>query len=178
MSGPDSSGIARAAAVLISYPELELIECHIHKEKPSFPYIPGLLSFRECPLILKACEKLSIQPDLIIVDGQGIAHPRRFGIASHIGLLMDIPTIGCAKSRLCGTYDILEEQAGRYTNLIDRNENIGVVLRTKRGVKPLFISIGHKISIMSAITWVLNTCKGYRLPEPSRMAHHAASAER
>lgn len=177
MSAPDSSGYAQAAAVLLSYPQLDLIEYRTARERPLFPYIPGLLSFRECPIMLKACEKLSISPQLIIVDGQGIAHPRRFGIASHLGVLLDIPTIGCAKSRLCGTYQQPQEPAGCYSNLIDHDDVAGVALRTKKGTKPLFISIGHKVNLQSSIRWVLNTCNGYRLPEPSRLAHRAASGK-
>jgi len=177
MSAPDASGYAQAAAVLLSYPQLELVECQTFREKPVFPYIPGLLSFRECPIMIEACKKLSVKPDLIIVDGQGIAHPRRFGIASHLGVLLDIPTIGCAKSRLCGTYQPPQEQAGCYANLINHDEIAGVALRTKKGTKPLFISIGHKVTLQSAIHWALNTCSGYRLPEPSRLAHRAASGK-
>jgi deoxyribonuclease V len=177
MSAPDSSGYARAAVVLLNYPQLDLIECQTFREKPALPYIPGLLSFRECPIVIKACEKLSISPQLIIVDGQGIAHPRRFGIASHLGVLLDIPTIGCAKSRLCGTYQPPQEPSGCYSSLIDHDEKVGVALRTRKGTKPLFISIGHKVDLQSAVRWILNTCKGYRLPEPSRLAHLAASGK-
>jgi len=177
ISAPDSRGIARAAAVILNYPELEVIEVEIAEDKLNFPYIPGLLSFREAPLVLAACQKLSIDPDLILVDGQGIAHPRRFGIASHIGLLLDIPTIGCAKSRLCGTHAPVTSEAGAYTELTNNGEIIGVALRTKDNVSPIYVSIGNKIDLPTAIHWVLGCCRGWRLPEPSRLAHLAASGK-
>jgi deoxyribonuclease V len=175
ISAPNPAGVARAAAVILSYPELDLVEVKTIEDKPHFPYVPGLLSFREAPLVLTVCEKLSVIPDLIIVDGQGIAHPRRFGIASHLGLLLDTPTIGCAKSRLCGTHSPVASQPGDYADLTDNGEIIGVALRSKVGTKPLYISIGHMIDLPTAIHWVMNCCRGYRLPEPSRLAHLAAS---
>jgi deoxyribonuclease V len=174
ISAPDSRGIARAAAVILNYPQLEVIEVETAEDKLNFPYIPGLLSFREAPLVLAACQKLSIDPDLILVDGQGIAHPRRFGIASHLGLLLNIPTIGCAKSRLCGTHPPVSAKAGAYTELTDKGEIIGAALRTKDNVSPIYVSIGHKIDLYTAIHWVLECCRGWRLPEPSRLAHLAA----
>jgi deoxyribonuclease V len=177
ISAPDSRGIARAAAVILNYPELEVIEVKTAEDKLNFPYIPGLLSFRETPLVLAACQKLSIDPDLILADGQGIAHPRRFGIASHIGLLIGIPTIGCAKSRLCGTHVPVTAEAGAYTDLTDHGEIIGVALRTKANVNPVYISIGHKIDLPTAIHWILESCRGRRLPEPSRLAHLAAGGK-
>ena len=139
-----------------------------------FPYIPGLLSFREAPLILAACEQLDLIPDLVLVDGQGIAHPRRFGLASHLGLFLNIPTIGCAKSLLCGAHEIPDSEPGNYAEIIDKSEIIGAALRTKPGVKPVYVSIGHKIDLETAIRWVMNCCRGYRLPEPARLAHLAA----
>jgi deoxyribonuclease V len=177
MSAPDSRGIARAAAVILKYPELEVIEVEIAEDKLNFPYIPGLLSFREAPLVLAACQKLSTDPDLLLVDGQGIAHPRRFGIASHLGLLLNIPTIGCAKSRLCGKHAPVTAEAGAYTELTDNGEIIGVALRTKADTSPIYISIGHKIDLPTAIHWVLECCRGRRLPEPSRLAHLAAGGK-
>lgn len=177
ISAPDSRGIARAAAVILNYPELEVIEVKTAEDKLNFPYIPGLLSFRETPLVLAACQKLSTDPELLLVDGQGIAHPRRFGIASHIGLLLDIPTIGCAKSRLCGTHASVTAEAGAYAELTDNGEIIGVALRTKDNVSPIYVSIGHKIDLPTAIRWVLECCRGQRLPEPSRLAHLAASGK-
>jgi deoxyribonuclease V len=169
-----TSKTASASAVLMNYPDLEIIEIQTASGNLNFPYIPGLLSFRELPLTLAACEKLTITPDLIIVDGQGIAHPRRFGLASHLGVIMDIPTIGCAKSRLCGTHLEPENKPGHYSNLIDKDEKIGAVLRTKYGVKPVYVSVGHKISMETAVIWVMNCCRGYRLPQPTRLAHLAA----
>ncbi len=177
ISAPDSRGVARAAAVVLNYPQLEVIEVKTVEDKLNFPYIPGFLSFREAPLVLAACQKLSTDPDLILVDGQGIAHPRRFGIASHLGLLLDIPTIGCAKSRLCGTHLPVDVEAGAYTELTDNGEIIGVALRTKDDVNPIYISVGHKIDLPTAIHWVLECCRGRRLPEPSRLAHLAASGK-
>ncbi|MDY6893151.1 MAG: endonuclease V, partial [Chloroflexota bacterium] len=142
ISAPDARGLARAAVVVLRYPGMELQETKEVEQEPGFPYVPGLLSFREAPLILAACEKLNSEPDLVLVDGQGIAHPRRLGLASHLGVLWDKPTIGCAKSRLCGTHKALPEDQGAYTELTDNGEVIGAVLRTRRSVKPLYISIG------------------------------------
>ncbi len=166
--------MAQAAVVVLSHPELRLVAIELVQGRLEFPYIPGLLSFRESPLILAACRKLSLTPDLIIVDGQGVAHPRRLGLASHLGLFLDVPTIGCAKSRLCGSHIIPGEESGNYTELVDSGEVIGAALRTKTGVKPLYVSTGHKISLKNAIYWVLQCCRGYRLPEPTRLAHLAA----
>lgn len=163
-----------AAVVVLSYPALEIVEIKVMTDRIDFPYVPGLLSFREMPLLLKAFEKIELTPDLVLVDGQGIAHPRRMGIASHLGLWLNVPTIGCAKSRLCGEHDIPDNEAGGYTELKDNGEVIGSVLRTKTGVKPLYISIGHMIDLPSAIRWVMACCRGYRLPEPTRLAHQAA----
>ena len=175
ISAEGSSGQARGAVVVLSYPELELAEVRLAMGKPGFPYVPGLLSFRESPLMLAACEKLSLSPDLVLVDGQGIAHPRRLGIASHLGLLLDVPTIGCAKSRLCGKHDVVGEEVGATAELVDKDEVIGVVLRTHAGRIPVYVSIGHKIDLSSAIQWVLRCCRNHRLPEPLRLAHLAAS---
>jgi deoxyribonuclease V len=162
------------AVVVLSYPGLEIAEIQVVTDRVNFPYVPGLLSFREAPLLLKAFEKLMIIPDIVLVDGQGIAHPRRCGIASHLGLILKIPTIGCAKSRLCGEHEIPDAEAGSYAELLDNGEVIGAVLRTRDGVKPLYISIGHMIDLPSAIKWVMACCRGYRLPEPTRLAHQAA----
>lgn len=177
ISAPDFRGVARAAIVVLCYPELNVVEARMAEERPSFPYIPGLLSFRESPLILAAWQKLSISPDLLFVDGQGIAHPRRFGIASHLGLLFDIPTIGCAKSRLCGRHGTVPAQAGSYAELLDKQEVIGVALRTKTDTAPVYVSIGHKVDLHSAIDWTMKCCRDHRLPEPSRIAHLAASGK-
>ncbi|MFA5761448.1 MAG: endonuclease V, partial [Dehalococcoidales bacterium] len=124
----------------------------------------------------KAWEKLTIVPDVIIVDGHGYAHPRRIGIASHLGILLDKPTIGCAKSKLCGVFDTPSDESGSFSNLIHNEEIIGVALRTKIRVKPVFVSIGHRISLENAIYWVRQCCVGYRLPQPTRLAHIAAGS--
>jgi deoxyribonuclease V len=165
---------ATASVVLLDYPGLEIVEIKTVAGKLDFPYIPGLLSFRELPLTLAAFKLLTISPDLIIVDGQGIAHPRRFGLASHLGLFLDIPTIGCAKSRLFGNYIEPGNEPGNYSYLMDGEEIIGAVLRTRCGVKPVYISTGHKISLHNSVNWIMNCQRGYRLPEPSRFAHLAA----
>jgi deoxyribonuclease V len=163
-----------SAVVLFKYPELTLVESHTYTGAIPFPYITGLLSFREIPLTLKAFNKLSIKPDLVLVDGQGIAHPRRIGFASHFGLVTNTVTIGCAKSRLCGKFDPPSSNKGAFSDLLDNDEIIGAVVRTRDNIKPLFISIGHNIDLPTSIHWVLECCRGYRLPEPCRMAHITA----
>ena len=174
ISAGNAQGVATGAVVVLQYPELRVVEAEVVSGELNFPYIPGLLSFRETPLILAACQKLTITPDLILVDGQGIAHPRRMGLASHLGLFLNSPTIGCAKSVLCGTHEMPAIEPGSYAEVVDRDETIGVALRTKLGVKPVYVSIGHKIDLQTAIHWVLKCCRGYRLPEPTRLAHLAA----
>jgi len=139
--------------------------------KSPFPYVPGLLSFRELPTVLEAFAKLTVRPDVVLVDGQGIAHPRRLGIASHLGLWIDLPTIGCAKSRLVGTHKNPRKRRGSIVPLIDKDEVIGDVVRTKDGVKPLYISPGHRMNRESAVRTVLACGRGYRMPEPTRQAH-------
>src|SRR5207244_8246832 len=145
----EETGMARAAVVLLSYPELEILERHVYEEPVRMPYIPGLLSFREVPCILGAFAHLRQQPDLVMVDGQGIAHPRYLVIASHLGLWLDLPTIGCAKSILRGHYDekALSEEAGAWLPLIFNRETVGAALRTRTHVKPMIISLGHRISL-------------------------------
>jgi deoxyribonuclease V len=174
MSAPDAQGVARGAVVVLRYPEFSIVEVKVAEGKITFPYIPGLLSFRESPLILATCEKLYNVPDLILIDGQGIAHPRRLGLASHVGLFLDLPTIGCAKSILCGRHRPVGEKAGSHAELLDNGELIGAALRTKSRVKPIYVSVGHKIDLASALQWVIKCCRGYRLPEPTRLAHLAA----
>ena len=168
------SGRGRAAVVIMDYPGLNVIEARTIENKITFPYVPGLLSFRELPLIIPAFEQVKNTPDLVIVDGQGIAHPRRIGIASHLGLFLDIPTIGCAKSRLVGTYKEPGNEPGRWSVLLDGGDVIGAALRTKADVKPVFVSPGNMIDLQSSIDWVSACCRGYRLPEPARLAHRAA----
>ena len=169
--------IARASVVVLSFPGLQVIDSVVTESPVRFPYVPGLLSFREIPPLLTAFTQLQTEPDLVIVDGQGIAHPRRFGLASHLGLILDRPTIGCAKSRLWGRYEEPETEHGSYTYLMDKDEVIGVVVRTRRNVKVVYVSIGHRISLDSARTLTLACCRGYRLPETTRYAHNAASGK-
>jgi len=166
--------LGRAAVVVFSYPELEIVAHSMATRTITLPYIPGLLSFREGPVVLEALGKLSPAPDLLIFDAQGIAHPRRLGLASHIGLITDLPAIGCAKSRLCGHYQEPAPERGSYAWLSDQGETIGAAVRTRAKVKPVFVSIGHRIDLPTSIAYVLNTCRGYRLPEPTRRAHQAA----
>jgi deoxyribonuclease V len=169
------SGSARAAVVILNYPKLEVLEVSTVTGNATFPYVPGLLSFREIPLTLKALEKLTLEPDLVLVDGQGIAHPRRIGLASHLGLFLNTPTIGCAKSPLWGQFKLPGINPGDYSHILDKDgEIIGAVVRTKSETKPLYISVGHMIDLASAIKWVLNCCRGYRLPDPTRQAHLAS----
>jgi deoxyribonuclease V len=163
-------GIARAALVLMSLPGLEVVEQHAVEVPVSFPYVPGLLSFREAPALAAAFERLSQEPDLLLVDGQGYAHPRRFGLACHLGLLAGVPTIGCAKSRLCGAAESPSAERGGSSELIDGGEVIGLALRTRTGVKPVFVSVGHMIGLSQAAGWILRLALSHRLPEPIRLA--------
>jgi len=162
-----------AAITILDANTLQLLETAVHIEEVSFPYIPGLFSFRELPPVLKAYNKLKAKPDLIVCDGQGYAHPRRFGLACHLGVELDIPTLGCAKTRLIGEYEMPMEKRGSCSDLMDKDEVIGKVLRTQDGVKPVFVSIGHKVCVESAVEWVLKLCPTYRLPETTRTADHA-----
>ena len=177
ISHEDERGMAKAAVVVLRFPELVLIETSVIEQRVEFPYVPGFLSFREIPLVLAACERLTLTPDLFIADAQGIAHPRRLGLASHLGLFLDVPTIGCAKSILCGRHGDLEEEPGARSLLLDRDEVVGAALRTKRRVKPVYVSIGHKVDLEAALYWVMACCNGYRLPEPTRLAHLAAAGK-
>ena len=164
-----------AVVLLFSYPEMEVIEEASAVASVCFPYIPGLLSFREGPVLMEAFERLSRTPDVILFDGQGIAHPRGIGLASHMGLLLDTPAIGCAKSRLVGDYDQTQSTPGAWSSLIYRDIPVGTVLRTKKNVKPVFVSPGHRIGIDRAREITLCCCRGYRLPEPTRQAHLAVN---
>jgi deoxyribonuclease V len=174
--GARGTNAGRAAVVVLEWPSLRAVEQSIERAEVRFPYIPGLLSFRELPLVLPAFDRLRTRPDLVIVDGQGIAHPRRFGIAAHLGVLLDIPAIGCAKSRLTGRPEReLGAEKGARVPLIDRGEYIGYEVRSRTGVKPLYISPGHRIGTEAAVEWVLRLTAGYRLPEPTRLADQAAA---
>lgn len=143
-----------------------------------FPYIPGLLSFREIPILLKAFSKIKQTPDIIIVDGQGIAHPRGVGLASHLGLILDVPSVGCAKSRLVGEHEPVGEKAGSLSYIKLNGKVVGAVLRTRTNVKPVYVSPGHKIDLASAVNVVLKCCRGYKLPEPTRQAHILVNRQR
>lgn len=177
ISAPDSRRVAKGAVVVLSYPELRVADKRVVEDRVDFPYVPGLLSFRESPLIVKALEALSVAPDLLLVDGQGLAHPRRFGLACHLGLLTGIPTIGCAKSILVGKHPGVGEEAGSYAELVDRGEIVGAALRTKEKASPIYVSIGHKVDLSATIHWTLACCRGYRIPEPTRLAHLAAGGQ-
>jgi deoxyribonuclease V len=162
-----------ASAVVIRLDDFEVIETKSAIRKVSFPYVPGLLSFREGPVCIAAVEKLKSEPDIFIVDGQGIAHPRRLGLASHLGLFFDRPTIGCAKSRLTGSFREPGLKKGAYTLLKDENkaETIGAVVRTRDNVKSVFVSVGHMCLLEDAVKIILKCTSKYRLPEPTRLAH-------
>ena len=164
-----------AGVVVLQLPGLELLETTSATRKVTFPYIPGLLSFREAPVCLAAAEKLRNLPDIFMIDGQGIAHPRRLGLAAHLGLFFDKPTIGCAKSRLTGTFEEPPLQKGAYTPLQDGDDVIGAVVRTRSNVKPVFVSIGNQCLLKEAIKLVLSCAIKYRLPEPTRLAHQLVS---
>jgi deoxyribonuclease V len=168
------SADGRGAVVVLRYPEMEVEEQVVVEARVAFPYVPGLLSFREIPVLLEAFRQVKEKPDLVLVDGQGLAHPRRFGIACHLGLLLDLPAVGCAKSRLCGEHRPPAMEAGSSVPLTDGDEVIGAVLRTRNGVSPVYVSIGHRIALDEAVAWVLRCCRGYRIPEPTRLAHMAA----
>jgi len=165
---------AHAAVVVLSFPGLEPLEAAQADLPLTYPYIPGLLSFREAPAILTAMETLHLEPDLFIFDGQGLAHPRRMGIACHIGVIIDKPCIGCAKSRLCGKHGTVGPKVGDYSEMHAKGKVIGAVLRTRKGVKPVYVSIGHKVDLDTAIFYTLRSGRGYRLPEPTRWAHRVA----
>ncbi len=163
------------AVVLMDLTADAIVETASASLSGSFPYIPGLLSFRELPVLLEAFRRLKSCPELILVDGQGIAHPRRIGLASHLGLWLDLPTIGCAKSRLCGEADMPGEARGEWTSLLLEDQLVGAVVRTRDRVRPLYVSPGHRVSIERAIDMALQCGRGYRLPEPTRQAHLASN---
>ena len=176
IAGTDSSYEIRgkkiyAGVLVYKYPELKIVERSFAVKTLDYPYIPGLLSFREGPALIEAFEKLKTEPDIIIFDGQGIAHPRGIGLAAHLGVVLDKPSIGCAKTCLVGEYKLPGMSAGQATPLVYNDKVLGAVVRTRDSVKPVFISCGHKINLDQAVRIVLSTCRGFRLPEPIRQAH-------
>ena len=167
--------VTRAAVAVLEFPGLELVDQSIVRQPTRFPYVPGLLSFREAPAVLEALRQLRESPDLLLVDGQGIAHPRRFGIACHLGVLSGIPSIGVAKSRLVGHHEEVPDERGSWVPLEDKGEIIGAVLRSRKGVRPLYVSPGHCVTLATAIEYVMACVTRYRLPETTRWAHRLAS---
>lgn len=157
--------------VVLTYPDLVVVEEEVFKGPVVFPYVPGLLAYRELPLFFQAYSRLRTIPDLLFFDGQGYAHPRRFGIACHAGIILDKPTIGCAKSRLMGDFTEPKRDAGSISQLLDGDERIGDVIRARAGIKPIFVSPGHKVSFDSAVALTLSCVRGHRIPEPTRLAH-------
>lgn len=174
----DAGKTTRAAVAVLSFPELTLFESAICRTQTRFPYVPGLLSFREAPAIIEALEHITQLPQLILCDGQGIAHPRRLGIASHLGIITGIPAIGVAKKRLAGEHGRLPAEKGSHAYLMDKGDIIGAALRSRSGVKPIYVSAGHKISLETAIFYVMKCLTRYRLPETTRLAHRLASGNR
>jgi deoxyribonuclease V len=172
VAGVDASyrEVGRAAIAVFSFPELALLEEVTATKEAPFPYIPGLLAFREGPVALAAYERLTIQPDMLIFDAHGYAHPRRMGLASHLGIYLDRPSIGCAKSRLTGKYEEPGSEPGAWSPLVARGEEIGRVVRTKARTRPIFVSVGYRITLSLAVEVVLRCVRGYRLPEPTRIA--------
>ena len=167
---------ALAAVVALSYPDLSLIESLVRRGECAFPYVPGLLAFREAPILLEALAALGNEPDVVLCDGQGLAHPKGMGLASHLGILIDIPTIGCAKSRLYGTHDDPRASRGGWSPLMGKTgDTVGAVLRTRSNVSPVFVSVGHRIALDKAIEVVLGCSPKYRIPEPLRAAHRLAA---
>lgn len=174
--GPEGDGrVMRAAVAVLSFPDLKTADQVVARRPASFPYIPGLLSFREIPALLDALARLGALPDLLLCDGQGLAHPRRFGLACHLGVLTGIPSIGVAKSLLVGEHGPLPQARGAWRPLVHKGEVVGAALRTRAGVAPVYVSIGHKVSLATAIDYVLACAPKYRLPETTRAAHRLAS---
>lgn len=160
-----------AAVVVLEWPSMRTVEEATHAETVAFPYVPGLLSFREGPPLLRAFEKLKQRPDVALFDGQGIAHPRGLGLASHMGLILDVASVGCAKTRLVGEHGEVGERAGDYTELIFEGRTVGAVVRTKERIKPIYVSPGHRLGLGPSIQITLSCCRGFRIPEPIRQAH-------
>ncbi|MEJ7815049.1 MAG: deoxyribonuclease V [Rubrobacter sp.] len=166
---------AYATVVVLEFPGLTLVEVRGFEAPLRFPYVPGLLSFREVPPVVGALEKVETDVDALILDAHGLAHPRRMGLASHLGLLLDVPTIGCAKSRLVGSFEELGVEKGSVADLVHRGETVGRVVRTREGVSPVYVSVGNGIDLRSSVELVLACCTKYRLPESTRQAHNAAN---
>ncbi|MDP6559067.1 MAG: deoxyribonuclease V [Candidatus Binatia bacterium] len=166
------------AVVLLSFPDLAVVEERWAAKRASFPYVPGFLSFREAPVVLEAFARLRRRPDAVIFDGQGIAHPRGLGLASHVALFLDLPSVGCAKSKLVGEYCPMGMKRKSFSWLEFQGKRVGVVLRTRMNVKPVFVSPGHRVDNCSAMELILAACRGYRLPEPVRMAHRLVNRVR
>jgi len=164
--------VAFAGVVVYRFPGLEEVERQMARRKLRFPYVPGLLSFRECPILIAAFARLKTEPDLVLIDGHGRAHPRRFGIACHVGILFDKPTIGCAKSRLVGEHQDPDKRAGSTSPLMLEGERLGVVLRTRDHVKPIYVTTGHRVSLDTAVGLVKQCLDGFRIPKPTREADH------
>jgi deoxyribonuclease V len=167
-------GMARAAVVVLGFPDLEPLAGAVAEVPVSFPYVPGLLAFREGPAVLAALEKLGSWPDIFLFDAHGLSHQRRLGLASHLGVYLDRPSVGCAKSRLVGHHDVPLNQRGAWVPLLDGRETVGAVVRTREGVSPVYVSIGHRTDLPTAIELVLRCCTQYRLPETTRWAHRVA----
>lgn len=168
------NNVSQAAVVILSFPELETLEIVRAQQATAYPYIPGLLTFREGPVLAEAFSKLQHEPDVFIFDGMGQIHPRKIGIASHMGLWLDKPTIGCGKTHFIGDYSPPDSAKGSYSNLIYKDELLGVVLRTRTNVKPVYISVGHRAELSSAVALIMAVTPKYRLPTPIRLAHNAA----
>ena len=169
---------ARAAVAVLSYPDLEPVDFSVWEGPAPFPYIPGLLSFREVPVILPALEQLTVRPDVLMTDSQGRAHPRRMGLACHLGVLLDWPTLGVAKSKLTGTFGDLGTEKGNREELVHKGDVVGVALRTRTNVKPVYVSVGHRITLDEAIDLTLRCSPKYKIPEPTRQAHTLSRKER
>jgi len=175
LSPPDAEGVVQCGVVVLDYPSLAVAEVKTARGVPAFPYIPGLLSFREAPLVLEALQHLDHAPDLLLCDGQGLAHPRRFGLGCHLGVLTGLPAIGCAKSLLLGKHGEVASEKGAWQPLLDKGQVVGAALRTRANVQPMYISIGHRVDLAIAVQWALACCGRYRIPEPTRLAHFAAT---
>jgi deoxyribonuclease V len=178
VAGADVStqdGMAYATVVVLDFPGLSVVEAQGFEALLEFPYVPGLLSFREMPSLLGALEKVETAVDVVVLDAQGLAHPRRIGLASHVGLFLDVPTVGCAKTVLVGKFEEPRMEKGNATDMVHRGEVVGRAVRTRDGVSPVYVSVGNGVDLDSSVELVLACCTKYRLPEPTRQAHNAAN---